>query len=263
MRIVLSSLLILVLTISFISGFLVSPSNVNATQTELSSLSFHGKLPDFSTYTSVKQKKEDFFAYLLPRVKHANDNILKERQRLFALQSSLPNLTRSETAELIELKEKYEVKLSNHEDIIDELIKRIDIIPASLALAQAANESAWGTSRFAEQGNNLFGQWCYVEGCGMIPSGRNDTQRHEVAKFDSVLASIESYMRNLNSQHAYEKLRTLRAQARSDEDIISGVKLAHGLWSYSIRREAYVDEIQLMIKQNQLHQYNRPLPSNP
>ena len=78
-----------------------------------------------------------------------------------------------------------------------------------------------------------------------------------MAKFDSILDSIESYMRNLNSQFSYEKLRTLRAQARADEDIITGVNLANGLWSYSIRREAYVDEIQLMIRQNQLQQYNR------
>ena len=256
MRIVFSSLLILLLFISFLIGFFL-PVSYKVTLSDSSHYTFNGKLPDFSTYTDVKQKKEDFFAFLLPRIKHANDNILRERRQVFELQSSLPNLTSNETKVLLKLKEKYEVDLTNHNDIIDELIIRVDIIPASLALAQAANESAWGTSRFAEEGNNLFGQWCYVEGCGIIPNQRTDSKRHEVAKFDSILDSIESYMRNLNSQYSYKKLRTLRAQARADEDIITGLNLANGLWSYSIRREAYVDEIQLMIKQNELHQYNR------
>jgi len=260
MRIVLSSLLILLLTISFLIGFFL-PVSYKVTLSDQSEYTFNGKLPDFSTYTDVKQKKEDFFAFLLPRVKHANDNILQERRQIFLLQSSLPNLSSDQTQALLKLKEKYEVDLTNHNDIIKELIKRVDIIPASLALAQAANESAWGTSRFAEEGNNLFGQWCYVEGCGIVPNQRTDSKRHEVAKFDSILDSIESYMRNLNSQFSYEKLRTLRAQARADEDIITGVNLANGLWSYSIRREAYVDEIQLMIKQNQLQQYNRDTKS--
>ena len=80
-----------------------------------------------------------------------------------------------------------------------------------------------------------------------------------MAKFDGIQDSIASYMRNLNSQAAYEKLRTLRADARDDEDIITGLELAKGLWAYSIRREAYVHEIQAMIKQNGLQQYNRPV----
>ncbi|MGR6874787.1 glucosaminidase domain-containing protein [Pseudomonas sp. HK3] len=262
MQIVLSSLLTLLLIISFFSGVFF-PTSFTTAQTKHAGSSFHGELPDFTNYTDVTKKKEDFFAYLLPKVKHANDNILKERRLVFKLQSSLPSLSSAETESLSQLKEKYEIELSNHQEAINELIKRVDIIPASLALAQAANESAWGTSRFAQEGNNLFGQWCYVKGCGIIPSGRHGKQRHEVAKFDSILDSIESYMRNLNSQFSYEKLRTLRTQAREDENMITGINLANGLWSYSIRREAYVDEIQLMIKQNSLQQYNRSISSNP
>ncbi|MGK0445664.1 MAG: Bax protein [Bermanella sp.] len=221
--------------------------------------SLDSKIPDFSTYKDVNDKKNDFFAFLLPKIKYANDNILKERRQVFDLKVALPNLSKDEVSTLNALKDKYEVSLTNHEDAINALLKRVDIIPASLALAQAANESAWGTSRFAQEGNNLFGQWCYVKGCGIIPKQRHGKQRHEVAKFDGIVDSIESYMRNLNSQAAYEKLRTLRAEAREDEDVITGVNLANGLWSYSIRREAYVHEIQLMIKQNGLQQYNRPV----
>jgi Bax protein len=221
--------------------------------------SLNSKIPDFSTYKDINDKKNDFFAFLLPKIKYANDNILKERRQVFDLKVALPNLSKDEVSTLNALKDKYEVSLTNHEDAINALLKRVDIIPASLALAQAANESAWGTSRFAQEGNNLFGQWCYVKGCGIIPKQRHGKQRHEVAKFDGIVDSIESYMRNLNSQAAYEKLRTLRAEAREDEDVITGVNLANGLWSYSIRREAYVHEIQLMIKQNGLQQYNRPV----
>jgi Bax protein len=259
MRIIQSSLLIVLLIISFTLGYLFPTTPYMPDHIKGNKFSLDSKIPDFSTYKDVNDKKNDFFAFLLPKIKYANDNILKERRQVFDLKVALPNLSKDEVSTLNALKDKYEVSLTNHEDAINALLKRVDIIPASLALAQAANESAWGTSRFAQEGNNLFGQWCYVKGCGIIPKQRHGKQRHEVAKFDGIVDSIESYMRNLNSQAAYEKLRTLRAEAREDEDVITGVNLANGLWSYSIRREAYVHEIQLMIKQNGLQQYNRPV----
>lgn len=259
MRIIQSSLLIVLLIISFTLGYLFPTTPYMPDHIKGNKFSLDSKIPDFSTYKDVNDKKNDFFAFLLPKIKYANDNILKERRQVFDLKVALPNLSKDEVSTLNALKDKYEVSLTNHEEAIDVLLKRVDIIPASLALAQAANESAWGTSRFAQEGNNLFGQWCYVKGCGIIPKQRHGKQRHEVAKFDGIVDSIESYMRNLNSQAAYEKLRTLRAEAREDEDVITGVNLANGLWSYSIRREAYVHEIQLMIKQNGLQQYNRPI----
>lgn len=259
MRIIQSSLLIVLLIISFTLGYLFPTTPYMPDHIKGNKFSLDSKIPDFSTYKDVNDKKNDFFAFLLPKIKYANDNILKERRQVFNLKVALPNLSKDEVSTLNALKDKYEVSLTNHEEAINALLKRVDIIPASLALAQAANESAWGTSRFAQEGNNLFGQWCYVKGCGIIPKQRHGKQRHEVAKFDGIVDSIESYMRNLNSQAAYEKLRTLRAEAREDEDVITGVNLANGLWSYSIRREAYVHEIQLMIKQNGLQQYNRPV----
>ncbi len=259
MRIIQSSLLIVLLIISFTLGYLFPTTPYMPDHIKGNKFSLNSKIPDFSTYKDINDKKNDFFAFLLPKIKYANDNILKERRQVFDLKVALPNLSKDEVSTLNALKDKYEVSLTNHEDAINALLKRVDIIPASLALAQAANESAWGTSRFAQEGNNLFGQWCYVKGCGIIPKQRHGKQRHEVAKFDGIVDSIESYMRNLNSQAAYEKLRTLRAEAREDEDVITGVNLANGLWSYSIRREAYVHEIQLMIKQNGLQQYNRPV----
>lgn len=212
-------------------------------------------MPDFSQYNDVQKKKQDFFGFLLPRVKASNENILNERNWLLSL--DLKNLTDQQQDKLNELAEKYEVDdYENLEQLMATLKRRIDILPPSMVLAQAANESAWGTSRFARKGNNLFGQWCYVKGCGLIPKKRDNDGRHEVAKFDDVQASIESYMRNLNSQFSYKELRIQRSIMRNNNKNISGYELAEGLIKYSTRREEYIKEIQAMIKQNNLDQYD-------
>ncbi len=209
--------------------------------------------PDFSAYTDVNQKKLDFFLFLLPKAKVANEGILKERHWLIQLPASI---TQKDQESLLALAKKYKVKAIGTKEIIEQLLIRVDTIPASLVLAQAANESAWATSRFARQGNNLFGQWCYVKDCGLVPKQRGKGQNHEVAQFKSVQQSVESYMRNLNSQYSYEDLRVLRQHLRNNEKVVSGHQLAQGLLKYSTRREAYVKEIQAMIKQNGLSQYD-------
>ena len=261
MKTVFASSLISLFVLAFLIGYNFPIGTETDRKVEYSMQSFTpgSKLPDFSKYSDVNQKKNDFFTYLLPRVKQANDNILKERRSLLAMLANLPNLNNDELDKLQNLKQKYEVEIDDASQAINELLKRVDIIPASLALAQAANESAWGTSRFARKGNNLFGQWCYVKGCGIVPKQREGHEKHEVAKFDDVQGSIESYMRNLNSQASYEKLRELRQQAREEEQTITGIKLANGLWSYSTRREAYIHEIQAMIRFNNLQQFNRSI----
>jgi Bax protein len=130
------------------------------------------------------------------------------------------------------------------------MIKRVDGIPPALVVVQAANESSWGTSRFAKEGNNFFGQWCYVQGCGIVPNMRSSNAAHEVAKFDNVDDSIRSYINNLNTQVSYAQLRDIRASLRQKGQKITGYELAQGLIKYSTRREAYVAEIQEMILQN-------------
>jgi Bax protein len=133
---------------------------------------------------------------------------------------------------------------------------RVDEIPPSLALAQAAIESAWGTSRFAVQGNNLFGQWCYKKGCGLVPLRRDSGSRHEVAKFSSVTQSVNAYMRNLNTHRAYSDLRANRAQLKATEQNVTGHLLAANLLDYSELREVYVEEIRAVIRINKLAQYD-------
>lgn len=261
MSYVYTALLFLVLTLSFTAGYFFPSSlghysNQPMTPHKASQSFQHTSgLPDFSIYSDVKQKKADFFMYLLPKVQSANAKIKEERAFVLSIQHDLDRLSQVDQIELQHLIQKYKVNNSEGEfdsEVIAELLKRVNIIPASLVLAQAANESAWGTSRFATQGNNLFGQWCYVKGCGLVPQKRGNNENHEVAKFDTVQASIESYMLNLNSQFSYEDLRHLR----SGMNAISGHDLAQGLLKYSTRREAYVHEIQAMIRQNQLSQYD-------
>ena len=134
------------------------------------------------------------------------------------------------------------------------LKQRVDIIPPSLAIAQAANESAWGRSRFAKQGNNYFGQWCYVKGCGIVPKNRSKGAKHEVKKFSNAEASVRSYMNNLNSHHAYEKLRKLRYELRQQNKSPEGLKIAAGLTPYAGNGKIYVNRITTLIKTYKLQQ---------
>lgn len=129
----------------------------------------------------------------------------------------------------------------------------MDIIPKELALMQAANESAWGTSRFARIGLNFFGQWCYTKGCGMIPKRRADEAEHEVRAFKSVRAAVKSYFRNINTHEAYRELRRVRAGLRAEKVPIEATALTAGLLSYSERGEDYVSELNDMIRHNRAY----------
>jgi Bax protein len=126
----------------------------------------------------------------------------------------------------------------------------VDAVPDHLVLAQAANESAWGTSRFAREGNNLFGQWCFRQGCGLVPASRPDGATYEVARFESVSQSIGSYMHNLNTGRTYQELREIRALARENGHDPDANAMAAGLMSYSERGEDYISELRSMIRHN-------------
>ena len=213
---------------------------------------------DLSDIRSSKKKKRFFFKALLPMVLLANDEIRYEREQLMKLKSVFTkerHLTSSQLHILTTLAQRYEVNinLENPSRTIQKLLNRVDIIPADLALAQAANESAWGTSRFSRDANNLFGEWTFVKGQGIIPEGRPEGETYEVQKFATVYDSVRSYLQNLNTHSAYKKLRQLRAESRLAGINPDGLKLAEGLKRYSIRGEDYVRELQAMIRKNQLH----------
>jgi Bax protein len=219
-------------------------------------------IPDFASMLDVQEKKDTFFSFLGPYVAAVNQQILAQRQRLLVLQNKADNeqpLTRAEMAFLTELRVDYELENErlNTLNLINRLLKRADIIPQSLALAQAANESAWGTSRFAQQGNNFFGQWCYTEGCGIVPSSRVAGASHEVKSFESVLESVRSYIMNLNTFPSYQHLRDIRLELREEGQPLDGITLSEGLDSYSERGDEYIFELQSMIYSNNLLEHDR------
>ncbi|CCK76509.1 conserved hypothetical protein [Oleispira antarctica RB-8] len=212
---------------------------------------------------NIKEKKTNFFNFLHPMIKKANADVLQQREKLLEIQANLTNLNSQQVKTLAALVKTY--KVDNDlpaEKQVSELDIKINTIPASLVLAQAANESAWGTSRFAQEGNNYFGQWCFSKGCGIIPNSRNSGANHEVADFDSPYDSVKSYIKNLNRHESYETLRDLRQQAIDNNQAVTGVALAQGLIGYSERREEYVKEIQQMIRYNKLSRFNAPKINN-
>lgn len=213
-------------------------------------------LPDFSTYSDTTEKKAAFFSFLYPRIVLANSRILIEREYLQSL-SRKDKLTKTELTWLRNQAERLRVdEEPGSEDMFRRLENRLDVISPSLILAQAANESAWGTSRFARRGNNLFGQWCFSEGCGLVPQSRSEGASHEVATFDSPYLSVRGYIQNLNRHPTYQKLRDVRLKARKAGRFASGSALAAGLLGYSERGEEYIEEIRNMISYNNLGYYD-------
>lgn len=220
--------------------------------------------PDFTSFTDVNAKKQAFFDYLLPGVRNANDEVLEQRQQILAWQQAFAEGTLSsrQRSQLEAMAEHYEIdpNLGTAEKL-ELLLRRVDIVPASLALAQAAKESGWGTSRFSRLGNNYFGQWCFSEGCGLVPSRRNAGASHEVRVFETVEEAVGAYIHNLNTHPPYRELREIRAELR-DQGHISGVEVARGLSRYSERGPVYVGEIQSLIRFNDLTELDRPIDNS-
>lgn len=213
--------------------------------------------PDFSNYTEGEARKNEFFGYFEPLIDDENEAILSSRNKL----ATLIDASRANWLDrlwLSALAHRYELDdfVTTNTEHWQALLVRVDIIPPSLALAQAANESAWGTSRFAREGNNYFGQWCYSSGCGMVPEARDNDDRHEVARFASARQSVRRYVNNINTHYAYADLRERRAQLRAAGEPISGLALAPALINYSQRGQAYVDELESIIRFNDLTAYD-------
>ena len=210
-------------------------------------------LPNYSDITHIPARKDAFFKDLLPLVLYENERISWQHEQLSAAKLLLEQDQELGSKDLQNMTEiiayyGFEWPLSDKEWLA--LDRRVQQVPVDLVLMQAANESAWGTSRFAREGNNLFGQWCFTKGCGLVPAGRDSGKSHEVQKFASILNSVQAYMLNINTHRAYRQLRELRQQLLNAGKEVGGVDLAPGLLSYSERRQAYVDELVDMINSN-------------
>ena len=214
------------------------------------------KLPKFSEFTDVKEKKHAFFNFIRPHVEAENKKILQQRAKLEIARMMLQNdlsLENKQSKDIVKILKSYDLPTTLDTLTLTQALRRVDIIPKELALMQAANESAWGTSRFARIGLNFFGQWCYSKGCGMVPKRRNTGAAHEVAAFKSVRAAINAYFKNINTHPAYKDLRAIRENLRLEQKPIVATELTHGLMSYSERGEAYIEELNTMINQNRAY----------
>ncbi|RDL43726.1 flagellar biosynthesis protein FlgJ [Marinomonas piezotolerans] len=214
--------------------------------------------PNFAEISDIKTRKQTFFDFLTPFVNEKNTLLLQDRERIKQILANDNPPSREDKSWIGALRKIHrlnKVDVYEHKDI-EILLKYIDIIPVSLVLAQAANESAWGTSRFATEGNNYFGQWCFRKGCGLVPNSRSEDADHEVRKFNDARESVFAYIDNLNSNPAYKELRAIRAELRHQDEPISGLALVHGLDKYSQRGQAYVDEIENLIDYNELWRFN-------
>jgi uncharacterized FlgJ-related protein len=218
---------------------------------EVPRLTFEGvneRWKETSSKIPVKQKKQVFFRLMAPLVLMSNENILAERN----IVKSAPLSSKA----LLDIARKY--RLINNKILTltekqrQKLLQQVDIMPPSLALAQAAEESGWATSRFTEEGNAFFGQWDF-SGKGMTPKQqRKELGNYGLARFDSPLDSVEGYMLNINTTGAYKKLRVLRAKLREKNKAITGLELAGTLDKYSERGQAYIDGLRSMIRYNKL-----------
>ena len=208
----------------------------------VSSASLSSFKPSFDSIESTIVRKEVFFNYLLPAIQKKNAEIIEIR-------SAISNNELS-NAELNDLAKKYRVTSK------EELLKVIDILPPSLVLAQAANESNWGRSRFAKDFNNYFGIWCFSEGCGVVPMNREDDATHEVASFNSLDECIDYYVLNINRSYAYEDLRSIRKNQREQYQPITGIILAEGLGNYAFPGDEYIESIKSVINFNQLQRHD-------
>lgn len=205
----------------------------------------------------VKLKKEVFFRLMAPLVLISNEQILLERSiienshltdvKLMAIAMKYGVLDNAKKS--VASNEKHSLMT---EKLRNKLLTQVDIMPASLALAQAAEESGWGTSRFTEEGNAFFGQWDF-SGKGMVPKQqRQELGNYGLARFDTPLDSVKGYMFNINTTKAYQALRNLRAKLRSNGQPITGIALAPTLDKYSERGQDYIDGIIQMIRYNKL-----------
>jgi len=204
---------------------------------------------DLDEIMSVKLKKETFIKIVLPLVVAENQKILDDKRKLKEI-SSRKMTTDKEKLWLRQKLKEYKVTKGN----ISELTKRIDIVPVSIAIAQAAKESGWGTSRFALEGNAIFGQWTW-NGQGIAPIERAAGKNHKILRFPILRASVKAYQNNLNTHKSYREFRDKRSKLRSRNNSLVGIKLIHTLDSYAETGIEYTKILKQIIEQNNLSDF--------
>ena len=213
---------------------------------------------EMKSIESSGKRKSLFIKIILPLVLEENNRIIIDRKKLF----SILNKNKNSKDEITWLNQKFKQYGVLNKDLAT-LKVRMDIIPTSLAIAQAAKETGWGTSRFAVEGNALFGQWTW-SGEGIKPAGADTDATYKVMKFNVLKASVRAYQRNLNTHSSYKKFRFVRAQLRDDNKKLDSLKLAEYLNNYAQTGTEYTKVLKQIIKQNQLKDFDevKLLPSS-
>jgi len=218
---------------------------------------------DFDKRMAVDKRKRMFIRTVLPLILKANEEVLVERRRLVSIEEQLSSSHYIHPIDLFwleQLAEKYRVS----PDDFATLLRRVDAVSPTVALAQSIEESGWGRSRFARLGNALFGQRVWSESGGFVPEGRAEGETFAVRAFDSLLDSVRGYVLNLNRHYAYADFRHMRAQMRANATELDGGRLSETLVNYSERRWGYVEAIRKLIASNRLEQFeNARLATEP
>ncbi|UPR56728.1 glucosaminidase domain-containing protein [Vibrio sp. ED004] len=228
---------------------------------QFGNLTVASNTPNFAAIEDVNEKKDSFFSYLRPSINIENKRITKERAFLTKVSDAgISNIDSEDVSYAKRLGKLYSLPVPSsglEQAWLTEILNRVNVLPEALVLTQAANESAWGTSRFATQANNYFGHWCYTKGCGLVPLQRNEGSSHEVATFSSSQESVHRYFMNLNRNRAYADLRAIRAKlAAQGNDLLTtstATELTNGLLKYSERGSDYVTDLQAMIRHNEVY----------
>lgn len=212
---------------------------------------FLATLPvDIADVNITEKRKRAFLKVMLPHILRENERLSADRERLAGLRKRIESgasLPVRDQQWVEQMAEQYNVEDGD----LGELMTRIDVVPPGLALAQAVEESGWGTSRFALMGNAVFGMWTWNPGSGLVPENRPDGETYEVQRFKSLEHSVAAYMRNLNSKASYREFRDKRSQMR-EKNSLDSYQLAGTLHRYSVRGPDYIRTIRSIMKSNSL-----------
>ena len=219
-------------------------------------------MPDFNEIPDLEERKAAFFDFLLPHVEKANRQILRNRAYLKRISHRSHNdaVNKRDLHWLARQAEVHGINIdSDNPDwrsVMEQLDLRMDVIPPSMALAQAELESGVGTSRFALKANNLFGIRCWEPGCGIVPRQRPDGAVYEVQRFRSPAKCFLRYIEVLNGNPVYRQMWALRRNARDNGDLPDGSLLIGGLSRYSTQGPEYISRVRRVIRANELHLYD-------
>ena len=198
----------------------------------------------------TKKKKNLFIKIILPLILEENNKVKLDRKKLFAIL----NKSNNSDVEKRWVNQKFKQYGVLNKDLLTLKI-RMDIIPVSLAIAQAAKETGWGKSRFALEGNALFGQWTW-SGEGIKPAAADENTNHKIMKFKVLKTSVKAYLRNLNTHRSYKRFRLVRAVLRDNEKSLDSLILANYLDKYAETGEKYIIILKKIIKQNNLKDFD-------